>query len=252
MHSWEIKVKVLGEKGWGSSTHHQTNHPRKSRGRAINRWPPVSITVSPLTRGAKWKKKKVNSQNRTGFKNNKREAFLSSASFPSPSCCPYVVLIQASSGERQVCCLWELACREGCCDGVQSQFFQGPARQPFNEGTWWLSSLDHCVLFMQLALKGGSRGKIKAGAGAVLKTLPLRNREAWFCWCSLDFFLFLTNKQIKDQRVNTLPPIWILRRSTILGAEHAQPLAGHQESQLTQLLSQPERRKGKNSHTQKL
>lgn len=133
MHSWEIKVKVLGEKGWGSSTHHQTNHPKKSRGRAINRWPPVSITVSPLTQGAKWKKKEKEKEKSTprielALKITKEKlSFLLLPSLP-PSCCPYVVLIRASSGERQVCCLCELACREDAamaCNLNSSQVLRG-------------------------------------------------------------------------------------------------------------------------------
>lgn len=40
-----------------AGTHHQANRLRESRGRAINRRPPVSITVSPLTPGAKHKSK---------------------------------------------------------------------------------------------------------------------------------------------------------------------------------------------------
>lgn len=40
-----------------ADTQHQVNQPRESRGREITRWPPVSITVSPLTPGAQQKSK---------------------------------------------------------------------------------------------------------------------------------------------------------------------------------------------------
>ena len=51
LRSWVRKAEDAG-------THHQANWPRReSRGTAINRWPPVSITVSPLTPGAEQKSK---------------------------------------------------------------------------------------------------------------------------------------------------------------------------------------------------
>lgn len=41
-----------------ADTQPQVNQSRESRGRAIKWWPPVSITASPLTPGAKQTKKK--------------------------------------------------------------------------------------------------------------------------------------------------------------------------------------------------